>query len=231
MVKIKICGLTNFEDAFAALMAGANYLGFILYPPSPRAIGIDDVRQITQELRKNPESSARFLHPDRPRLVGVFVNEAPETIAGILDECGLDLAQMSGEEPPEQLNDPASPIFGLSYKALRPASIDEAKATLNRYMFGEPLIHKQVLPQILLDTPHGQLFGGTGLTGNWDMGAELAANVPGLMLAGGLTPENVAEAVRRVRPFAVDVASGVESSPGRKDHLRMRAFIHNAKSA
>ena len=134
---------------------------------------------------------------------------------------------MSGDESPEVVTDPASPLFGRAYKALRPRSAHEAAASSARYLAPDGLPG----PRLLLDTPHGRLYGGTGETGDWALAAALAAAVPRLMLAGGLTPDNVAAAVARVRPFAVDVAGGVESAPGIKDPDRVRAFIAAAKSA
>jgi len=223
MTQVKICGLTRLEDALAAVAAGADYLGFIFYPPSPRAIAPQAAAALAAQLR----AADRFTRPDRPRLVGVFVNESPAAIATVLAQCGLDLAQLSGDEPPEVVTDPASPLFGRAYKALRPRSAGEAVADSARYLAPDALPG----PRLLLDTPHGRLYGGTGETGDWALAATLATAVPRLMLAGGLTPKNVAAAVARVRPFAVDVAGGVESAPGIKDPDRVRAFIAAAKSA
>jgi len=231
MVKVKICGLTRLEDALVALEAGADYLGFIFYPPSPRAIAPDDAGHLIAQLRALP-----VLNPDRalapgpwplaPLFVGVFVNEPPATVAAILDRCGLDLAQLSGDEPAADVVDPTSPLFGRAYKALRPRSATEAED--GAMHFAAP--PNSTGPSLLLDTPYGRLYGGSGETGDWSIAAALAARLPGLMLAGGLTPDNVAAAVARVRPYAVDVASGVESAPGRKDHALVRAFVTNARA-
>lgn len=226
MVRVKICGITTAEDAIAALKAGADYLGFIFYPPSPRGITPDAAERLTAELRAHPETGPLLARADRPRLVGVFVNESAAVAAATLDRCRLDLAQLSGDEAPSLVVDPASPLFGRAYKALRPRALDEARRDAERY--AAPL-NPAGAPRLLLDTPHGQLYGGSGATGDWAVGAALAADTPGLMLAGGLTPANVGAAARRVRPFAVDVASGVEAAPGRKDHALVRAFIANAK--
>ncbi len=225
MTRVKICGLTRLEDALAAVEAGADYLGFIFYPPSPRAIAPEAAAALAIRLRA--AAAERFARPDRPRLVGVFVNASPAAIRATLAQCGLDLAQLSGDEPPEVVTDPASPLFGRAYKALRPRSAEEAAAGSARYLAPDTLPG----PRLLLDTPHGRLYGGTGETGDWALAAALAAATPRLMLAGGLTPDNVAAAVARVRPFAVDVAGGVESAPGIKDPDRVRAFIATAKSA
>ena len=230
MVKVKICGLTRLEDALVALEAGADYLGFIFYPPSPRAITPEAAATLIARLRasltpKPDRALAPGPWPLTPLFIGVFVNEPPAAAAAILDQCGLDLAQLSGDEPAADVTDPASPLFGRAYKALRPRSSGEADEGATR--FAAP--PDSAGPRLLFDTPHGRLYGGTGETGDWGIAAALAARLPGLMLAGGLTPDNVAAAVAAARPFAVDVAGGVESAPGIKDVVRVRAFVANAK--
>jgi phosphoribosylanthranilate isomerase len=229
-VRVKICGITRLEDAVVALDAGADYLGFILYPPSPRAVSARDVATLTAALRNDPAMRERFAGSTPPLLVGVFVNEPADRVAELLASCGLDLAQLSGDEDATQLTDARSPLYDRAYKAIRPRALAEAQAMAAQYT-ASPATDGAARPHLLLDTPHGALYGGTGRTGDWAVAAELAHATPGLMLAGGLTPDNVAEAVRRTRPFAVDVAGGVEQSPGRKDHDLMRAFIANAKAA
>lgn len=216
-VRVKICGITNLEDALAAADAGADYLGFIFYPPSKRAVDEPTARAIATRLRQRER---------RPLLVGVFVDEEAAAMAAVLEECGLDLAQLSGEEPPALVGDPSSPLFGRSFKALQPTSLPEAEAEAEWYAAPERAAGQ---PSLLLDAYHPTLPGGTGRTTDWEMAARLAETVPGLMLAGGLTPENVGEAVRRVRPFAVDVASGVEEALGKKDQEKVRAFIAGAR--
>jgi phosphoribosylanthranilate isomerase len=216
-MKVKICGITNLADAQVAVEAGADYLGFIFYPPSKRAVEVEAARQIVAELRAAPGC---------PLLVGVFVNETAVHMAHILDTCQLDLAQLSGEETPSLIGDPHSPIYGRAYKALRPASLAEAEADAEWYT---PPVVAAGAPTLLLDTYHPTLRGGTGQTTDWQMAATLAQKTPGLMLAGGLTPTNVAEAITQVRPFAVDTASGVETAPGLKDHNLVRLFISRAK--
>lgn len=223
MTRVKICGLTRLEDALAAVEAGADYLGFILYPPSPRAISPDEAARLVRELRATPG----FARPDPPLLVGVFVNETGPAMAAALQQCDLDLAQLSGEEVPRLIGDPDSPVYGRAYKALRPTSIAEARADAEWYLAPE---RGTAAPRLLIDAYHPSLRGGTGRVGDWAMNAALAESVPGLMLAGGLTADNVAEAVRRVRPFAVDVAGGVEIEPGWKDHSKIRDFIGNVRA-
>ncbi len=219
MIKVKICGITNLKDALIAIEAGADYLGFIFYPPSKRSISLPACQSIVPLLRARA---------DCPLLVGVFVNETAVHMADILQQCDLDLAQLSGEEVPSIVADENSPLYGRSYKALRPVSLAEAEAEAEWYITPQ---READHPALLIDTHHPTLRGGTGETGDWAMSAHLAQTIPGLMLAGGLDAANVAAAVRQVRPFAVDAASGVESSPGKKDHELVRRFIHNAKAA
>lgn len=216
--QVKICGLTNLEDALWAAEAGADYLGFIFYPPSVRAAVPAVVRDVVTQLRQRPHC---------PILVGVFVNETAAAILAVLNDCQLDLAQLSGEEVPSLINDARSPLYGRAYKALRPTSLGEAEADVEWFAAEAP----HLWPTLLLDAYHPQLKGGTGELSDWAIGQKLAQMTPGLMLAGGLNPRNVAQAVREVRPFAVDVASGVEAAPGRKDHAAVKAFITAAKSA
>ena len=219
-MKVKICGLTNLEDALTAVHAGADYLGFIFYPPSKRGITPETAGEIAAHLRT--------LTPC-PLLVGVFVDETADHMAHILDTCHLDLAQLSGSEPPSLVGDPHSPIYGRAYKALRPTSLAEAEADVEWYL--PPLLRHDSQPSLLLDTYHPILLGGTGQTGNWAVSAHLAPQIPRLMLAGGLTPANIATAIHQVQPYAVDVASGVEATPGKKDPDLIRTFIYNAKQS
>jgi phosphoribosylanthranilate isomerase len=218
-VKVKICGITNLQDALVAVEAGADYLGFILFPPSKRSIPVGTLKTLVNQLRQRPYC---------PMLVGVFVNETLPTMAQILEDCRLDLAQLSGEEVPSMVADRQSILYGRAYKGIQPASQTEAEVEAEWYAVPNRPDH---LPSLLVDTFHPTLRGGTGETGDWSVSALLAQQYPGLMLAGGLSAENVAEAVRRVRPFAVDVASGVESEPGKKDHDQVRSFIERAKDA
>ena len=217
-MKVKICGITNMTDAVTAVQAGADYLGFIFYPPSQRSIMPEAAKEITMHLRSLA---------DCPTLVGVFVDKTADYMAHILDTCHLDLAQLSGNEVPSLVGDERSPIYGRSYKALRPTTLAEAEAEAEWYT---PLLLHQAQPALLMDTYHPTLPGGTGETGDWHIGAQLAQTVPRFMLAGGLTAENIATAIAQVQPYAVDVASGVEASPGRKDPALVRAFIANAKA-
>jgi phosphoribosylanthranilate isomerase len=225
-VKVKVCGITNRSDAQEAVAAGADLLGFIFFPKSPRWVTPEQVREILRAIR----------HANVLR-VGVFVNESAPYITQVLDFCGLDLAQLHGEEPPAMLglgedeaHTPQSPLRGRAYKAVRPRSLEEALALAQRYALPAPGQDQDLPPSFLLDAYHPELRGGTGQTGDWNLAASLAIQHP-LLLAGGLTPANVAQAARIVRPWGVDVSSGVEKAPGKKDHAALRAFVAAVKAA
>jgi phosphoribosylanthranilate isomerase len=203
MTKIKICGIKTLFDALAAIEAGADYLGFNFYPRSVRFIGVDTCPEITSVLKRE--------HPEI-QLVGVFVNSPVDEIKHIMEACSLDLAQLHGEETPQMLN----ALAGKAFKAFR-----GVPKSLNGFA-------RENAPALLIDASVTGAYGGTGATADWSKAAELAQRYP-LLLAGGLTPENVAEAVRQVRPWGVDVASGVETVPGRKDAAKMSAFVQAVK--
>jgi phosphoribosylanthranilate isomerase len=208
-VKIKICGITALDDALAALDAGAEMLGFNFYPPSPRYVERTACAELVAALRGRGYGAT---------LVGVFVNTPPAEVAAILDGCGLDLAQLSGDEPPEHL----ARLGERAFKALRPRDAAHAVELAAAYA------RRAAPPALLVDAAAGAgQFGGTGRTGDWAAARALAGQHP-ILLAGGLRPENVAAAVAAVQPWGVDVASGVESSPGRKDVAKMKAFVRAA---
>jgi phosphoribosylanthranilate isomerase len=209
-MKVKICGITNLEDAQAALDAGADLLGFNFYAKSPRFVSPGVAYAIVERIR----SSHRV-----PTLIGVFVNSGLEEVQSILQAVNLDLAQLHGDEPPEFLEQ----LNGCGFKALRPISTGDAEANAARY-----ILHGSKEPTLLVDAYRKDQYGGTGHVGDWSIAAKLAQRYP-ILLAGGLTLENVAEAVRQVKPWGVDVASGVEASPRRKDVEKMREFVAQAK--
>jgi len=211
-MKIKICGLTNFEDALAAAELGADYLGFNFYPKSPRCIDERECGKIVAALR------VRFPHLT---CTGVFVNHPVADIARIMKRCKLDSAQLSGDEPVEALAALAAEKIRV-FKAVRATADVRALEAYAAITAGPPAL--------LLDATAPLLYGGTGRTADWDWAAATASRHP-VFLAGGLTPENVGEAVRKVRPFAVDVSSGVESSPGKKDPAKIQAFIAQVRQA
>ena len=223
--RVKICGLTNLEDAQAAMEAGADLLGFIFYEKSPRYVDPRTVASIVGTLRHASLSTLHpppsTLHPP-PLFVGVFVNPSLEQVTQMLNHCDLDLAQLHGEEDPELL----ALLARRAFKALRPRSVVEAEADASRYARFGP----DGGPDLLVDAYHPDNRGGTGQAGDWNLAAGLAQRYR-LLLAGGLTPGNVANAIRQVRPWGVDVASGVEAAPGRKDHTQVRTFIAAAKGS
>jgi len=192
MTHIKICGITNLEDALAAIEAGADLLGFNFYPPSPRSIAPKKCAEITAILAKESPQIT---------LVGVFVNMPVEQVQAILTGCCLHLAQLHGDESPEML----ASLSGRAFKAIRlPASSsarasDSQQAAKNIDAFIAP--RKGNSPTLLVDAAVKGVYGGSGMVADWSAAAKLAKRIP-LLLAGGLTPENVAEAVQQVHPWA-----------------------------
>ena len=201
---VKICGITNLEDAQVAIEARADVLGFVFYKTSPRHVTIGAAAAISKQL------------PGFVMRVGVFVNALKAEVLRAIGECGLNLLQFHGDEPPDYCLQ-----FGLmSMKAFRMRDAGTLKE-LKPYQTNA----------WLLDAYSPEAVGGTGEKFNWDLAVEAQKFGKPIFLAGGLTPENVAEAVRKVRPFGVDVSSGVEISPGKKDPAKVRAFINAAKAA
>jgi len=201
-VKVKICGITNQPDALAAAEAGADALGFVFYESSPRSITVEAAADIIRTL------------PPFLVKVGVFVNASEDLVYRAIAQCGLNLLQFHGDEPPEYCLQ-----FGLmSMKAFRIRDQQSLQAL--------PAYNTDAW---LLDAYSPERVGGTGENFNWDLAIEAQELGRLIFLAGGLTFANVAEAVRRVRPYAVDVSTGVEAAPGRKDHEKVRAFIRAAK--
>lgn len=203
MVKVKICGITNLEDALISIEYGADALGFIFYERSSRYITPENVQEIIKEL------------PPFVTTVGVFVNEAIGTIREIKRTTAIDAVQLHGDETPETcevLGNKVIKVFRVSRGEV-PSPLQLAKYCVSAY---------------LLDTHREGLPGGTGEVFDWDAAIE-AKKYGRVILAGGLTPDNVSEAVKKVRPYAVDVASGVEERPGKKDHKKVKEFIERAK--
>jgi phosphoribosylanthranilate isomerase len=201
---VKICGITSAADGLAAAEAGADALGLMFYEPSPRNVSISAAAEIARQL------------PPFVIKVGVFVNAPEELVLRAIGECGLNIVQFHGDESPEYCG--LFPVMTL--KAFRIKNAESLKR----------------LPEFktdawLLDAHVADKPGGTGAQFNWDLAIEAQKLGRPIFLAGGLTPENVADAVRKVHPYGVDVSSGVESSPGKKDHAKVRAFIQAAKNA
>ena len=203
-VIVKICGITNLADGLAAANAGADALGFVFYEQSPRCLSLEAAASIIRQL---PPSVVR---------VGVFVNAPEGLVLRAIRDCGLNLLQFHGDESPDYCLQ-----FGLmSMKAFR---VRDAESLRPLQAYGTDAW--------LLDAYAPEKPGGTGERFNWDLALEARNLGRPIILAGGLTPENVAEAIRRVQPYGVDVSSGVEASPGRKDHAKVKAFIQAARSA
>jgi phosphoribosylanthranilate isomerase len=203
-VIVKICGLTNMPDALAAAEAGADALGFVFCEQSPRCVSVETAAAISRVL------------PPAIVKVGVFVDAPSELVFRSIGECGLNLLQFHGAETPEYCLQ-----FGLmSMKAFRVRDAESLK-NLGAYQTAA----------WLLDGFAPEKIGGTGERFNWDLAASAVELGRPIFLAGGLTPENVREAIQKVRPYGVDVSSGVEASPGKKDTEKVRAFIKAAKAA
>lgn len=204
MIRVKICGITNEADAFAAIEAGADALGFILYPKSPRYI--------------TPAAAGRIVRQFPPFIqsVAVTVNATPPEIRDIETVAMFDIWQLHGDELPDRC------------RALHPRRLIKVlspKSNAFHHVSEYPVM------AFLLDTPSAN-YGGTGKTFDWNLAVEFkkTAHKP-LILSGGLTPENVAEAIKTVQPYAVDVSSGVEAEPGKKDHRKLKEFIRVCKSS
>ncbi len=212
-IHVKICGLTRVEDALYAAEAGADLLGMVFYPLSPRYVTVEQARRIVRAVR-----DAGFRHV---RIVGVTVNAPRYFLDRLLTEVGVDLLQLHGDEAPVILSEYA----GKAYKALRPRSEEELDLDAPWFLDVGP----KDGPRLLLDA-NTEAYGGSGVLANWKVAQRLARRYP-ILLAGGLTPENVAQAIRAVRPWGVDVSSGVEKEPGRKDPNKVREFILQAKGS
>jgi phosphoribosylanthranilate isomerase len=201
--RVKICGITNLDDALAAVEAGADALGFVFYPESPRYVYPESVREIVGYL------------PPMITVTGVFVNEHIEKVQEISKYCSLSLLQFHGKESPEYCQWHGSRVM-KAFRVRDASVIDEMK----RYE----------VSGYLLDTYAQDVHGGTGICFDWSL-ARAAADLKPVVLAGGLTPDNVTEAIEKVRPYAVDVSSGVEGKPGKKAAEKIFNFIKAVEKA
>ena len=201
-VKVKVCGMTSLKDALVAVEGGSDAVGFIFYKKSPRSVTMKTVREIVLEL------------PPFVDTVGVFVDETAEQINKIADYCNLDIIQLHGDESPTF----CKKIRRKVIKAFRIKDMQSVKKLSSFQVSG-----------FLLDTFSDNLHGGTGKVFDWNLALPAKKFGP-VIMAGGLTPNNVQQAVRQIRPYGVDVCSGVESEPGIKDHKKVRAFLNNAKA-
>ena len=201
--RVKVCGITEQVDVAHAVSAGADALGFIFAGNSPRRVDPEKVKELIRSV------------PPFVDAVGVFVNEDPDLVTDIVKYCGLTMVQLHGTEP-------------VDYCQLMPVRVLKAFGVSGETKSSEFGIYTDVAAGYLLDTYHKDMAGGTGQTFNWQLVKELL--IPGpVFLAGGLGPDNVGEAIRAVRPFAVDVNSGVEIEPGRKDHEKISELVRQVQ--
>lgn len=203
--RIKVCGMTDLHEAQEAVVLGVDALGFIFAKKSPRYVEENKAREIIRTL------------PPFVDAVGVFVNEEISVVREIVKRCGLTVVQLHGDESPEYCNSMDCRVV----KAFRIGSNADPE------VFSA---YEGAVSGFLLDTYHANMAGGTGQVFDWRL-LESVRPVGPIILAGGLTPENVLPAIREVRPFAVDVNSGIESKPGRKDLARLKDFINQVDSA
>ena len=215
MAKIKICGITNFADARAAVAAGADMLGFNFYRPSPRFIEPQDARSIIETLRAEIKALPRTV-----TMVGVFVNEPAESLVRVAEQAGVAAVQLHGDESAEFCRDLKTLLPDRFLIKVIRATSDGLNQRAAEYD----------VDAIMLDASDAELRGGTGRTIDWNLARRTREVVPRLFLAGGLSPENVRKAIEAVQPFAVDSCSALETSPGRKDAERMNAFVRAVRN-
>lgn len=217
-IKVKICGIKTYDDALFAAQAGADMIGLNFFKRSPRYIEPDAAQHICDNLRDT-------LGENCPVIVGVFANATDSDISIISNKVGLNAVQLSGDESIAMMAE----LRGLAFKAIRPMNFAMALDDVN--YFSPQFPKNERLPSLLLDAYHPSLYGGTGEQASAEVALAVKAQVPRLMLAGGLTPENVGERVQAIQPWGVDVASGVEpeGQPGVKDVDKVKAFIEAAR--
>ncbi len=202
MVRVKVCGITNSDDAFRAVELGADALGFIFYKGSKRFIDPRDAHPIISSL------------PPFVSSVGVFVNQGPDEIREAVGTSGVDTVQLHGDETPEF-------CAMLPYKLIKAVRVKDTVNTEEVELY--PVL------AILFDKHTDEMYGGTGKSFDWGVLKGIAISKK-VILSGGLTPENVSRAIETVRPYGVDVSTGVEDSPGKKNHMKMRKFIEAVKN-
>lgn len=203
-ITVKICGLTNLRDAEFAVSTGADCIGFVTVPESPRYIPPARLQGLLADL------------PETATVVAVVANRPLGELRNLLEQTGLDILQLHGNETADFARGLPGDCIWRAVHLRTPRDVDR--------------VADFPAAALVADTATGGQRGGTGRVGNWELARNLSRRAR-LVLAGGLTPENVAEAIRQVQPFGVDVSSGVEATPGRKDHARVRDFIQAAKQA
>jgi phosphoribosylanthranilate isomerase len=202
MTLIKICGITNLDDALAAAEAGADALGFNFYKPSPRYITPQNAREIIEQL------------PESLLTVGVFVNEeSPDAVRSIANEAAIGALQLHGDESPAYCHELAA-----DYYVIKTFAVSDT--------FDSRQAEQYEVQAIMLDTKHNSLRGGTGRVFDWSVAQQAASTISKLFLAGGLSPENIENAIQTVNPFAVDACSALEACPGKNNHDRVRVFVN-----
>ncbi len=215
MTRVKICGLSKLDDALAAAEAGADYLGIVFEPRSRRRLEDDDARELVRAFRERWQGGA-------PQWVGVFANQPLEEVNRLLAHCDMDVAQLSGQEPTDYCAQVSRPVFKVVHvrsDAPQDDALERLQRSLTAYRDGGCMT--------MLDTYKEGVLGGTGQAFNWEVGRELARS-HSFLLAGGLSAENAAEAISRVRPWGLDVSSGVETD-GRKDGAKIVRFIEQVQ--
>ncbi|MDE2861619.1 MAG: phosphoribosylanthranilate isomerase [Chloroflexota bacterium] len=215
MTRVKICGLSRLDDALAAAEAGADYLGILFEPRSRRRLDEDVARDLVQAFRERWSGSG-------PQWVGVFANQPLEEVNRLLTHCDMDLAQLSGQESTEycaQVCRPVVKVVHVRSDAPQDNVLEDVQNALTAY--------RESGCMLMLDTYKEGVLGGTGQAFNWEVGRELARS-HSIVLAGGLSAENVTEAISRVRPWGLDVSSGVETD-GRKDEAKIVRFIEQVQ--
>jgi phosphoribosylanthranilate isomerase len=210
---VKICGITNLQDALVAADAGADLLGFVFARQSPRCIEPERAEEIVAAIRTRGVAT---------HFVGVFVNESLERVRAILDTAQLDLAQLHGNETAHMVR----ALSPRAFKALRLRDEAEAQTQLAEYRASV----NGAVPAFIVDAFDANRFGGTGRHADWNIASSIAREFP-ILLAGGLDAANVAEAIRVVQPWGADVSSGIERAPGSKDHAQVQQFIRAARGA
>ena len=217
MTKIKICGIRSYESALMVAESGADMIGLNFYTKTPRYIEPTEARKIADKLRIT-------LGEKCPLIIGLFVNATGSHITEVIDKVGLDFVQLSGDES----NSVLSELRSLAFKSIRPANKAMAIEEVNYFESTFPTDDR--IPSLILDAFNPKLYGGTGETASIDVALSVKELVPRMMLAGGLNPDNVADRIKSIQPWGVDVASGVEDgTPGIKDETRVKAFIEAVK--
>ena len=222
MIRTKICGIQRTEDAITAAEAGADFIGLVFVPKRRRRLEIGLAAEIVDALRT--------LVPDPPQVVGLFADQPLDEVIDTIKTCGLDLGQLCGQEAPAYCSQVANATGAGIIKVLHISATETIEgAADDEGMAGRIAPYRQIGCRVTLDRLVEGLQGGTGQSFDWDIAAQLSRKGHEFLLAGGLTPDNVAEAVAQVQPWGVDVSSGVETE-GMKDPEKIRAFIRNARA-